>query len=444
MFQRISKWMTHPLVILSALVLGIATGLVYPGVARYVDTFGSVYLSLLKMMVLPFIISAITAGISRLLQDHRAGHYLARICIYFPLAMFVVSVVATSVAVYMAPGAHLNQTVLRSLGELVKGSQSHFAADLEVDLSVPYAPPVNTTVEQVVTRFIPDNIFSALSDGDSLKVLVFCIIFGVALGTVPTAKGSTLVQIFDTVNSAATLMMRWLNMLLPFALFTMVTTQVATVGLAPLAAMLDFILTQAVAFAILFALCSAIIWRRSRGAGLFRAVSAMQEAIILAITTRNSITCIPAAIQGMSKNLRFDPVGIELVLPLGVTMCRFGPILYYAVGTVFIAQIYGTDITLSVFGMIAVGCVLAGMASAGTSGALTITMLSLVCGPLGLPVEAAIVLFIAVDPLLDVIRTLMIVYGNCAISALICPAVQSIESVPAQVVGPHPASATQA
>jgi proton glutamate symport protein len=128
---------------------------------------------------------------------------------------------------------------------------------------------------------------------------------------------------------------------------------------------------------------------------------------------------VPATIEAMHFKLRFERKSAELVVPLAITMCRYGPLLYYAFGTVFAAQLYGAPLDARNVVLIILSSALAGVASIGTTGVLGLTMMALPFGLLGLPMEAPLALFIAVDPLLDAVRTLCIVYGNCAAAALI-------------------------
>jgi len=425
--------MTSPGVILLSLGVGVYFGLYHPEQAQSVDAWGAAYISLLKMIILPFLISAIPSSISKLLQDRQASQYVSSLALVFPLSMLAVGALSVGMAVWMGPGHHVDESALKSLGQLVQGGQNHqYAADLEMSLSGTQSDEKIPAISAFVTRVVPDNIFAALSDGDVLKVLIFAISFGIALGFVPAAKSAVIIQALDTVSIASQTLMKWINILLPLALAAMVASQVAKVGLGPLTAMVGFITTQSAVFVAVSLLCLGIIWRRSRRS-LRQTLRALQDTIVLAATTRSSLTCIPVALDGMTRRLRFDPVGVELILPLGTTLCRYGPIVYYAVCTIFIAELYQIALTPLQLAGVAFGSVLAAMASAGTTGALTITMVSLVCLPLGLPVEAAIVLFIAVDPIIDIYRTILIVLGNCTASSLICRSDGDPE--PAETIG---------
>jgi Na+/H+-dicarboxylate symporter len=106
---------------------------------------------------------------------------------------------------------------------------------------------------------------------------------------------------------------------------------------------------------------------------------------------------------------------------LCIAINRIGPIFYYVIGAMFIAQIYGVMLEPQEWGILVVAAIGAGIASSGGTGPITVLLIGLVAEPLKLPIEAAVVLFIAVDPIVDALRTVVQVVGNCAVSALIVP-----------------------
>ncbi len=126
-------------------------------------------------------------------------------------------------------------------------------------------------------------------------------------------------------------------------------------------------------------------------------------------------------IESLADKLGFARLRVELLVPLSVSLLRTGPILYYISATLFIAALYGRELTLQEMGLVAVVSVIAGFASAGASGVVTLSMLGTTSGYLGLPFEAAFILFVAVEPVCDIARTVLIVIGNCAAVAVICP-----------------------
>jgi proton glutamate symport protein len=161
------------------------------------------------------------------------------------------------------------------------------------------------------------------------------------------------------------------------------------------------------------------------GTSFVNSYVALRKPLIISFGTRSSFVAMPSAIHAMSEDLRFEKETINLTIPLGITICRFGTVMAFSFSAVFFAQLYHLQMSPGIYGIILMGTVLAALASAGAPGAATIGMLSLVFNPLGLPVDAAIALMLAVDPLIDPVLTLVNVHTNCACTALIAkPAVE--------------------
>ncbi len=126
-------------------------------------------------------------------------------------------------------------------------------------------------------------------------------------------------------------------------------------------------------------------------------------------------------IESLADRLGFARSRVELMVPLSVSLLRIGPVIYYVAATVFIAQLYGKPLGITELAVILSASILAGFASAGMTGLLTVSLVGLTCSYLGLPFEAAFILFLAVDPICDMLRTLVLVIGNNAAVSLICP-----------------------
>ena len=244
--------------------------------------------------------------------------------------------------------------------------------------------------------------------------------FGIALGHVPKRIAGVLSQTCETVYQTCFTLTRWLNYPLPVVLVCISASQIAKTGIEPLQAMANFVLAFGVASLICLMLAVLVIWKRSN-ANLSETMDALREPFALAIATRSSAACIPAMIETLVKRLSFAKSRVELLVPLSVTILRVGPILYYACATLFIAQLYGRSLEAHELALLLAASVLAGFASAGMTGLVTLSLTSMACGYLDLPFEAAFILFLAVDPLCDILRTMVLVIGNTAAVSVICP-----------------------
>jgi hypothetical protein len=117
--------------------------------------------------------------------------------------------------------------------------------------------------------------------------------------------------------------------------------------------------------------------------------------------------------------MSFDKTTVNLTLPLGMTLGRFGNVFYFAVAVFFVVQIYGMELAAAQYITIFFGVIFAGTATAGASGIVTLSVISIVLSPLNLPVEAVLVIFMAIDPIIDPFRTFLLVYGNIGATTLI-------------------------
>ena len=182
--------------------------------------------------------------------------------------------------------------------------------------------------------------------------------------------------------------------------------------------MVDFIAVTAGIFLLIYIFSTLVIWRSSR-TSLKRVLAAVTAPTILAVVTSSSFACLPAAIASLSEELRFDRQTTNLLTPLAITLCRFGSVTYFAAAAVFVVQLYQKALAPGEIVLITLGAILAGMATSGVTGILTLTMLGLILDPLQLPLDAVLVLFIAIDPLMDPLRTLTIVHTGMAATAAV-------------------------
>jgi len=414
MISHLKTFLTSPWTILGSIVLGILGGVYTPEFSMNLDSIGSIYISLLKVVVLPFLLATILVGIIGLLQKEGSETLIRKIIIGFVGSMFLAAVIG--VGTVLVTGTEMTPQKKTEFGVLVNNKDTGTDLNITLHEPMPTAPPISAG--KMAEKFIPENIFNTLNNGESLKIVIFCLIFGVALGHLQTEGQRMLVEVLKSVQQASISIFKFLNYFLPFALLAMISSQVGKVGVGIFMTMFDFVFQQFVGGVLVVIAGTVVIWMRS-GLSLMTVIKETKETLIVAISSRSSLACIPYAQEALHR-LHFDKGGVELTVPLSFTVNRIGSIVYYAIATVFIANIY--DSPLGVVGLLVVlfGSILAGLASAGTTGILTVATVAVVCDLLKLPSEAVLVLLIAVDPLMDMIRTASHVHGNIAVTAFVC------------------------
>ncbi|MGG1947628.1 cation:dicarboxylase symporter family transporter [Trinickia sp. NRRL B-1857] len=409
----------NPWVVIGSLALGSAFGLLLPLMAQRLDVIGDLYVNLLKMTTLPFMVSAVIFSLQRLFRDGGTSRLLLRVVIVILGASATVAVVGAIVLLTMRPGANLSTATMQTFGAMV-GSDASGTNETVMSLYGTDTVPKTVGFTDMLKSLVPSNIFAALASGDALKALVFALLFGLAVGRVPERISVGLSQALETVYHACQKLMHWLSYPLPLILFCMSAAQLGKSGVGPLHAMLQFVIAFFIVAVLLLVLAAAIIWKRSANS-LGGTLDALRAPFALALATRNSAACMPSMIESLVDRLGFARSRVELMVPLTVSLLRVGPMVYYVCATLFVAQLYGRHLGVAEVSTVLLASILAGFASAGMTGLVTVSLIGMTCVYLSLPFEAAFILFLAVDPLCDMLRTLILVIGNTAAVSVICP-----------------------
>lgn len=408
------NWLRSPWAILVSVILAIYMGTAHKEVAVLLAPLGDFYLGLLKMCVLPILLAAITTSIGRLMRSSNAAQYIKRILVVFPLGLVVASGLTVVLAAIAGPGRNLSAKTLESLGVLVNDS----GIDLEMALTGPIPEEPSKGIASFLINLVPDNIFSALSQGETLKVLIFSIIVGISLGLIRDRVTEPCFDILEAIYRTFNQLIDWLTMVLPIGLFSLLAYQLSQQGVDVLLSMINFVIAALVIFLVVYVLSTLVIWQQAK-MPFIKVLAALREPTILALATSSSLACLPSAIAQLSEALRFSRQTVNLVTPLSITICRFGSVIYFALGSVFVMQLYDKPINFGNIMIVIIGSIFAGMATAGVTGILTLTMLGIVLEQLQLPLEAVLVLFVAIDPIMDPFRTLGIVHTGIAATAVI-------------------------
>ena len=414
--NKFKTFIASPQAILGSVVLGAIIGTQSPQLSSYIAPLGNIYLTLFTMCVFPILISGIIVSVARLMSRNDSTYYVKRILLYFPIFLISTSLIAVLIGFIFNPGKGLDGGTLQALGVLVNQS----AVDLQVNLTGELAPVESGPgLSSFLVSLIPSNIIYAVGNGNTLQVLFFCIVSGIALGVLPQGqKTEPLMLVLESVYSAFQTLINWLKYLLPFGLLGLLAEQLSEINMSTVSVMGNFLLISILTFGILFSISVILLSVRSKYS--FKEVLfKIKEPLLLAFTTQSSLACLPSAIDSLTNGLRFESKSTNLVLPLAITLCRFGPIAYFAIATIFVSSLYQSPLGFGDILILIAGSIFAGMATSGLSGVLTLTMLSIVLSPLGLPLDAVLVLLIAIDPLINPFRTLTIVGTSITVSSFI-------------------------
>jgi proton glutamate symport protein len=417
-----SPWyasLLSPWAIIISIVAGFIIAIYFKNVVPFIAPIGKAYLALLQMCVIPIIVTAVVSSLGRLFMMGGIKVILIRLVSCFAGVLLLLSLFGLTVSSVVKPGANLDEKSRAVLGTKlaeheIETSKVHVITDEKEESG----NKQEINIWYFVQNIIPDNVFEALRLGQNLSILFFSALLGIAIGITKADYKETSLGVIETLYEAFSKMINWFMYGLPIGLCCLFADQISNIGVEILLATVNFIITAYVSIFILLIVFSIIIWKRS-GVSYFESLEALKKTIIVAIGTARPIAAIPPTLSGMGDVLNFDKKTCNLVVPLGFNTISFGNVMYFSMATVFIAQMYGVDLTLQKYAIILIGSILAGSAAAGAPGIMAISMIGLVLAPLHLPIEASVVLLIAIDPLVDQLLTTVTVYGNCACTSLV-------------------------
>jgi len=422
----VKRVLRSPFTTIALIGAGILCGMYAPDVAHALSPIANAYLNLLKMVVLPFLISAVIFSITSMVQDPASVRYLPRIF----MAVLVVSVLGVALSgtlsLIFQPGLIDDPQSRIELGRFIN-SQGAVSTDLQLPLAPPADAGEGVGPLSIFLNLVPSNVFGSLASGDAIQVLLFCLLFGLAVGQVPQQSSMSLARVLDAVYRACIILTNWFIWALPFATFILIADQTATMGPEPLKLMGGFLLVMGLSTLAVILLSFAVVAIRSRR-GYWATVKAYQPLLMVVITTRSTVACIPWIINLLVERLKFNQVVVELLAPLQAALLRTGAIFLYVGGVIFIAQLYGRTLSVADLALIGVSSALLALTTTGMAGLVILSQMSILCGYLKLPFEAAFVLFVAVDAVSDTFMTLSSVCTVTAATAAIAPHSREVEA----------------
>jgi proton glutamate symport protein len=412
------QWLRSGWAVLIGAGIGAYIGLREEQYVSLVEPLGNLYLSILQMCILPILLTAISLSIGRLIKQTDNKQFLSRLVITFILSLILASTLGSIIGYVVSPGSNIDSDSLVAIGNIIIDPSK---PDVEVNLFETYKTSVEgeSFMKKLFFMLVPSNVFNALSHGYTIKILFFAILFGFAIGSLKKQTSEHIFITLDAIYNSFAKLVHWLMYIFPFGICGLLASTLSKIGFDALIAMVKFVPLVILTFIIWFLIMCFIM--KMRTGSFMGPLKALKEPILISLSTSNTLASLPAALDAMHKKLGYEKQKIDLLIPLTFTLCRIGPTLYFSLATMFVVQLYSLDMSVSVFLLVVFGSVLAGTATAGSSGVSLLTMLGIVSGPLGLPLDAVLILFVVIDPVIAPFRVLAIVHSSCALITVIFP-----------------------
>lgn len=382
-----------PAWIIIGMLAGIAVGFIFMKIGGtfttdYLKPFGTIYINLLKFMVVPVVLFSIMSGVISLNDLKKVGSVGIKTFIYY--------ICTTALAVV--------------IGLVVVNCFKGFfpVLDSSVTSGLKYEATEAPKIMDVIVNIFPDNLLKPMVDTNMLPVIVIAIFFGAGV-LAAGEKGKMIADIVDSMNEVVMKVLMMIIKLTPIGVFCLMADVVAVNGakvVGSLALVVGVAYTGYILHLVIVYSLSAKFLASMSPIKFFKGMAA---AMLTAFTTTSSNATLPVNIE-CCNDMGAEPEISSFVLPLGATINMDGTAIYQAVATVFIACCYGVDLTIGQMAMVVVTATLASIGTAGVSGAGMI-MLSMVLLQVGLPVEG-IAIIAGVDKLFDMGRTTLNITGD--------------------------------
>ena len=392
-----NRKLSLPAWIFIGMLAGIAVGLLFLGnpdfTTEYLKPIGTIYINLLKFLVVPVVLFSIADGVISLKDLKRVGSVGAKTFVYY-MGTTALAVVIGLIVVNLFKGffPQLPSTELSGLEYEAKAAPS---------------------VMSVITGIFPDSFFKPMVDANMLPLIVTAVLLGAGV----LAAGEKGQLVGRAINSMTEVIMQIMMMVIkitPIGVFCLMANVVAVNG-ASIVGTLALVLGVAyIAYFLHVVLVYGFSAKVLSGINPLAFFKGMAPAMITAFTTASSNATLPVNME-CCKKLGAEQEVASFVLPLGATINMDGTAIYQAVATVFIACCYGISLSLADMAMVVLTATLASVGTAGVSGAGMI-MLAMVLETVGLPVEG-IAIIAGIDKIFDMGRTTLNITGDatCAI-----------------------------
>lgn len=382
--------------IVIGLVAGIAIGAIFYGnaaVVQYLKPIGDIFIRLIKMIVVPIVVSSIVVGVAGVGDMKKLGQLGGKTLLYFEGITTFAIVIGLCFANLFQPGAGVDMKNLQ---------KSDISAYVNTTEQVESHSFIDTFV-----NIVPTNIIDSLAKGDMLAVIFFSVMFGLGVAAIGE-KGKPVLQFFQGTADAMFYATNQIMKFAPFGVFALIGVTVSKFGVASLIPLgkLVVVVYGAMFFFVIIVLG---IVAKLVGVNIFQFIKLLKDELILAYSTASSETVLPKIIEKMEK-FGCPKAVTSFVIPTGYSFNLDGSTLYQAIAAIFLAQMYGIDLSLSQQLTLLLVLMVTSKGIAGVPGVSFVVLLATL-GSVGIPAEG--LAFIAgIDRIMDMARTAVNVVGN--------------------------------
>ncbi len=358
------------------------------------ELVGGIFVNSIRMMIVPLVFVSLTLGAASMGDIKKLGRIGTKTIGFYLVTTAIAISIAILIATLVQPG----------VGTTIS---------LE---GLDYTPKDAPSLASVFVNMVPRNPISAMASGNMLQIIVFALLTGTGL-TVLGEKTKKITELFEQANTLILKLVEMIMLIAPFGVFALISKTMATLGWDMMPKLIMYMLC------VVGALLIHAVVTYQGFLFAFTKLSPIQffknfyPAMTVAFSTASSSATLPITVETAEKRLGVSPKIASFCLPLGATVNMDGTAIMQGVATVFIAQLFGMDLTLMDFVTVIVTATLASIGTAGVPG-VGLLMLSMVLVQIGLPVEG-IAIIIGIDRILDMLRTAINITGDAVCTLIV-------------------------
>ena len=376
---------------------------------------GDLFMRGLRFIAVPIVIFSLIVGASSLNDLSKLSRIGGKtIGIYL-----ITTALAISIGLLFAniaqPGSYVSEKTR-------DGFVAQFGEQAQAKVSAAQKPDVWDTVLNIV----PKNPFNAIAEGNMLQIVFASLLVGIALTLIKREKALPVIAFFDAMTDVIIKVVEIVLMIAPYAVFALIVEQIARLGLDILGSLAVYSLVVVAGLLTMMFVIYPIGFKVLGGISFNRFFRAISPAQLLAFSSASSSATLPVTMECCEQRLGIKEEVSAFVLPIGATINMDGTALYQGVAAVFIAQLYGMELSIADQLTIVLTATLASIGTAGVPG-VGMIMLVIVLQSVGIPLEG-IAVILGVDRILDMCRTSCNITGDCMVCALVASSEGAIES----------------
>lgn len=394
------------------LIAGIIVGILfpaanYPMAHKILDIIGQSFINIIQMVVIPLVISAIIIGISSIGDNKQLAKFGKKMIFYYAIITVAAVTIGATLALIIKPGLGAQSFISPDIAGEIKGYVS--AAIIEHQ----------SNMAGMFLGLIPKNPFHSLASGDMVPIIIFVLIFAIALAKIGEIN-RPVVSFFESIFAATMKVTDWIMYLAAPGIFALTAASVSNFGISMFEGVWKYLLVIALGFLIQFFFVYPMMLKIFSKVPVGKLYTAITEAIMVAFGTASSSATLPLTITCCEKRGISSKI-CSFVLPLGATLNMDGTALMQTVAVIFLAQAYGIELSFLLILQIAFLAIIASSTCAGIPGAGLITI-ALVLNGMGLSPEQLVIGFsflFALERLIDMMRTTVNVTSDAVVAAII-------------------------